>query len=46
VTSIGVRTCDPSRDIQPELYLLTGVRHAIEVVHTTGVVIYLHYEHV
>jgi hypothetical protein len=46
VTSTGIERGDRSRDIQPESYLLTGVGHAIEVAHTTGVVIYLHYKHV
>jgi hypothetical protein len=40
VTSIKVRKCDRSQDIRLESYLLTGVGHATEVVHTTRVVIY------
>jgi hypothetical protein len=46
VTSTGVGKGDRSQDIRPKLYLLTGVGHATEVMHTIGVVIYLHYKHV
>jgi hypothetical protein len=46
VTSTGVRKCDQSRDKRPKSYLPTRVGHAIEVAHTTRVVIYLHYKHV
>jgi hypothetical protein len=46
VTSTRVRKCDRSWDIRPESYLPTGVGHPTEVMHMTGVVIYLHYKHV
>jgi hypothetical protein len=45
VTWTGVRKCNWSR-IWPESYLPTGIKHAIEVVHMTGVMIYLCYKHV
>jgi hypothetical protein len=49
--AIGVRIYSQSHifqsesSIRPESHLLTGVRHVTEVVHTTGVVIYLYYKH-
>jgi hypothetical protein len=46
VTSSGVRKCDWSRDIRLESYLPTGVGHATNVTHMTGVVIYQHFKHV
>jgi hypothetical protein len=46
VTLIRVGKGDRSLDIRPESYLPTRIRLATEVVHTTGVVIYLHYKHV
>jgi hypothetical protein len=46
VTSTGVGKGDRSLDIRPESYFPIRVRHAIVVMHTTGVIIYLHYKHV
>jgi hypothetical protein len=46
VTSTGVGKSDRSQEVRQELGSTAGVGHTTEVVHMTGVVIYLHYNHV
>jgi hypothetical protein len=52
VTSTGVRKCDRSQDIRPESGIRpeprppSRVRHMTELVHTTEVMMYLHYKHI